>query len=646
MAIQKVIEIVAKVGEAGKEIKSLYDRLLAVELENQKIADSAEEMGDAYVDASKESVKALDKVGDSAKKQSTVIKGLGNSIKIAGTALKSIGIGLVIALVAKLTQVFSENQKVVDAFTNISNTLSIIFTELIGKFIDIVSEIDKATGGFDALGKVIGGAVTAALSNLNISFNAIKLVILEAQLAWEKSFFGDDDPKTIDDLNKRIKQTYINIADGAKTSFEAGKQVINNIGEAAGEIGDAIAITAEKSVKALSEINVKAAYEQGKALTESRKNFELLALQQQRLQLIYQTQAEELRQLRDDDQRSIQDRLKSNEELGKVIQKQFQAEAGTIKQRIASLQQEQNLLGVTVERTNEIYQLQTDLIDVGERLKGVQSEQLQNTNSLLREQRDLIQSVKDAENERAVSQKEFQSGQIEFEKSRLSADAKRLDTESQLDLTISERIKKLQELQDVQDAIDMKEFDRLESEKERILLEKDIAEQEIEQQRQQYALGTQARADAEQAYLDKKLEIDQALIQNKESVETELSNIEQRELEKRLLFQQNVETLRGDIATNTYNLISGLAKKGTTLAKGLAIANVVREQVEGISKIVSNTAVANAKAVALSPATAGQPFVGLNIASASLGIASSVAGAARAIKDITSESKTASSGGE
>ena len=114
--------------------------------------------------------------------------------------------------------------------------------------------------------------------------------------------------------------------------------------------------------------------------------------------------------------------------------------------------------------------------------------------------------------------------------------------------------------------------------------------------------------------------------------------------DSQVIFDKNVAGAKEDIANNTFNLLGALAKKGSALAKGLAIAEVVREQVKSVSDIISNTAVANAKAVALSPATLGQPFVTLNTISAGLGIAGGVAGAIKSIKAITSESKAPQGG--
>jgi len=70
--------------------------------------------------------------------------------------------------------------------------------------------------------------------------------------------------------------------------------------------------------------------------------------------------------------------------------------------------------------------------------------------------------------------------------------------------------------------------------------------------------------------------------------------------------------------------------------KKIAIAGVIVEQAAAIGKIVVNTGIANAKAVAASPLTFGQPFVAINTISAALSIASSVAAGLKAIQQINS----------
>jgi len=87
-----------------------------------------------------------------------------------------------------------------------------------------------------------------------------------------------------------------------------------------------------------------------------------------------------------------------------------------------------------------------------------------------------------------------------------------------------------------------------------------------------------------------------------------------------------------DLATQFGGVLGQINSKN----KALSIASVAVEQAAAIGKIIMNTGVANAKAVAASPLTAGQPFVGINTASAGLGIASAILAGRNAIKGITS----------
>ena len=74
--------------------------------------------------------------------------------------------------------------------------------------------------------------------------------------------------------------------------------------------------------------------------------------------------------------------------------------------------------------------------------------------------------------------------------------------------------------------------------------------------------------------------------------------------------------------------------------KALAIASIIVDQVASISRIISNTAIANAAAIAASPLTGGMPWVTINSLSAGASIAGSVAGAAKAISALKSDKPT------
>jgi len=128
----------------------------------------------------------------------------------------------------------------------------------------------------------------------------------------------------------------------------------------------------------------------------------------------------------------------------------------------------------------------------------------------------------------------------------------------------------------------------------------------------------------------------------------ELKAIEDKKLDDIVFNLEAEEAARQAQIGIVSNSIAGLQNIFAAFGKesdALAIAGIITEQVGAISKVISNTTVANAKAIAASPLTGGQPFVAFNTISAGAGIAGSVAGAVKAIADIKSKKKTASGGG-
>lgn len=528
MAVERIINIITNTADSIKNVDKLKESLKSTEKEQDNLNESAEEMSDAYGKASKESVKDLDKVGDSAKKQSRVVSGLKTAVSGVGTALKALGIGLIIGLVAKFTQVLSENQKVVDFLTNVSNTFGIILSKIVVTFQEAFTRVSDLTGGFDALVKVVGGSLRIAFNGLKLTVLALQIGFKELKLAYE-NVFGDDEG--VVKATKDLIELRNKVTDTIKDTADAGKQIYNNIGEAIDEVVTGVTEIAKTGVKAITEIDVKSSYAQAKAITEAKKNFELLALQQQRLQLQYQFQAEALRQIRDDDKLSVNERLKANEKIAEVLRKQSEAESATISARIAGLQQEQNLLGVSQERTNEIYQLQTDLIDVAERLKGAESEQLTNKNALLKEQEDLLNTIYESESERELA---------------------RLQFEAELQTTEDAKITKLQE---------------------RLELENTLLYEDLENKRLIYAEGTQARVDAEQDYLNRKQELDQQAITLEKQKADYLKKQDEEELKRKEALEQTKLNLTKGTLGNISNALGQNSKEGKAFAAASALVN-------------------------------------------------------------------------
>jgi len=117
---------------------------------------------------------------------------------------------------------------------------------------------------------------------------------------------------------------------------------------------------------------------------------------------------------------------------------------------------------------------------------------------------------------------------------------------------------------------------------------------------------------------------------------TERENIAMAELEAKTALQ-NAEL---DLVAQGAGLLKEIAGKN----KKLQIAAVIVEQAAAIGKIAVNTGIANAKAIAASPLTFGQPWVTINTISGVLAAASAVAAGVKAIQQINSADNGSTAG--
>jgi hypothetical protein len=373
--IKKEIEIVVETGAANKEAKQLKDTI--------------EETGGVAKKSGAEATKSIEEVGKASKDTEKSAKGASIGIKAIGLGLKALGIGAVTAAIAFFADALSRNQKFTDALSTALETIALVFTQVVNAIVKTVEQVNASSAGFDSLGKVIKGLLTLAITPLKLAFFGITLAVQEAQLAFEKSFFGDKDPKTINDLNERIDKTRLNILEVGADAVKAGKDVALNVAGAIGELASAAAIATDN----LSKISVKSALEQAKVTTQLKNTAELAAASIQGLIEKYDREAELLRQIRDDDRLSIEQRIKANEELGLKLDEQADAQKNLAN---ASLQlARQNLKGnednvalrkAEIEALNEIAAIEASVT-------GFRAEQLTNRNALDKERIELLREL-------------------------------------------------------------------------------------------------------------------------------------------------------------------------------------------------------------------------------------------------------------
>ena len=525
MAIKKTIEIDVNTSDAVKGVDGL----------NNSINDLTDSLKDGQKQANT-TTKQVEEVGKAGKSAKSGLKAVSNGFKAIGTAIKTAGIGLVIGLFLTLKEVLGQNQKVVDTLSSAMGTVSIVINKVFDVVTNTVSAVSKATNGFDALGKVLSGLVTVGIAPLKIGFNAIKLGLQQAQLAWEKSFFGDNDPKTVKELNKAILETEANIRTVSAETTKAGKDIINNFGEAVSEVG----ALGYGIIENVSKVSIKASFEQSKLTQQLANNAKLATAEQSKLIEKYDIQAEKLRQIRDNDLLSIEERKKANDELKTVLDNQEKAMLAQANAVLASAEAELKKSN-NIENQVALIDAQANKLGVVAQIEGFRSEQDVNKNALLKETNELVQSGIEADTLRALNQQKF-------------------NTELEED-----------------------ELKRLEQQKIDLETEREIEAERLQLKIDSFALGTQARLDAENELKDRLQEIDNEIVRNKIATDKKIVENDKKADAEKIKSEKAVANTKKKLATTTLNFLSTVAKEGSELAKGVAVAQATINTFQGIT---------------------------------------------------------------
>ena len=382
--------------------------------------DDLKDLKDGFKDTGKAAEKSGDKIEESSEKGSKGIKGIGTASKIAGkgikgigTAMKAAGIGLVVAAVAGLFAIMSQNQKVVDFMSSAMNTLQLGVNAVGNAISKAYNKVVEATDGFDALKKTISGLLTVAITPLKLAFFKVKEAIQAANLAYQ-TIFGDD--ASVKKAQEALLATTKDIFGVVEAAKSAGSDIYNNIGEAFTEVGQAVTAV----VQEVGKIDPKKIIEAGQAMTELKNNAELAAATQAGLVEKYDRQAEQLRQIRDEERNSISDRKKANDELLETLDEMETAMLAQANAQVASAQ-------ANVDANNSI-ENQVALIDalsnkqgVLAQVEGLRSEQKANDLALDKEAIELNKAKEESEDRLSIERKRFNAEQIEDETLRLEA---------------------------------------------------------------------------------------------------------------------------------------------------------------------------------------------------------------------------------
>ena len=478
----------------------MENKVVNIEIKNNivDVTKQVRKLSDSFEDTSKD-IKDIQK---STKSAEGGVKSLADGFKGMGLAVKAIGIGLVMEAFNMFKEILGKNQKVVDLFNTAIGALSIAFNDLIGFVMDNFPSVVKIFKDvFENPTKYLQKFGDLIKENLIERFNSFLDTVGYLGSALKKVFEGDF-AGAMDSVKQAGKES-IDILTGVNNTVDRSKKAIGDAAEAIGNY-------AVKTFKA-SEANIKL------------QNSAILAVAEQgRLVEQYDRQAEKLRQVRDNDLLSIDDRIKANDKLKGVLEKQ---QAAMLAQ--ADLQVQAAKATYAMNKSIENQAAVTDALANKEgvlaQVEGLRSENIANNISLQKEKIALGQSEVEGLNALAIEQKKFNETLETDELKKLENQRLNLEEEKRIEL-------------------------------ERLQLKIDSS-----------AEGTQTRVDAELEYATKKQEIDNALITNEEAIAAA-----QIELAKKVK-KEKIEAADG--VANTLSAMSELLGKETAAGKAAAVAS-------------------------------------------------------------------------
>jgi len=260
------------------------------------------------------------------------VEKLDKGLKKADGGVKKLGVGFktlakasgIVFLLNKAFEIFQEvvgkNQTVVDAFDTAMNSLSIAFNDLFGFISNNVGKvIDWFKAIFENPKQSLIDFGTAIKENLIERFNSVLDTLGHLAKAIGHLFKGE-------------------FAEAKDEAINAGKEMVD-VWTGVDDSVDKVTATVKKAITAVVDYT-KSTIEQGKAMTDANKAADLAAVKFAKLNAQFLKDAELQRQIRDDETKTFAERIKANEDLSKVLEKQqkLQREQLDTQERAAQLQ--------------------------------------------------------------------------------------------------------------------------------------------------------------------------------------------------------------------------------------------------------------------------------------------------------------------
>jgi len=265
-------------------------------------------------------------------------------------------------------ETLGKNQKVVDAFSTATEALSLAFNDLFTYLSNNVGTIiEYFKGIFSDPQQALKDFGIAIKQNLIERFNSALEVLGYLGTAIKKVFEGDFDGAM--EAAKNAGKEYVDVLTGVDNS-------VDKIIEGTKEVTSSIVNYAKSTVKA------------AQGTVELNKQAEVAAVINQGLIEKYDRQAEQQRQIRDDESKTIEERIAANNKLGEILEEQQKLMLKNVDITIRAAQAEYNK-NQNQENYIALLEAQNEREAVLAQIEGFRSEQLINRISLEKEAADL-----------------------------------------------------------------------------------------------------------------------------------------------------------------------------------------------------------------------------------------------------------------
>jgi hypothetical protein len=395
---------------------------------------------------------AAEKAGDKLTGFSKITGRVASSFKKLGDTLKGgFGIGLAVKAFDSLTSAITENQEVQDALQRGMIVIRAIATQLVQEFKPLGEFLTKV---FNDPLQALKDFGTLLYENVVTRFEGLMELIPQLGKAIGLLFEGE--------------------------FKEAGKVAV----DAVGKVALGVENTTEKvtnMVKKVVEVSTRVskaasnAFDISEAVVQAQKNVARLQVLYQGIVEKYDDMAEKQRQLRDDETKTIEERLAANKQLQQVLADGAAKEKQNINDRIKELN-----IQIAADKKNQSLQLeklalQQELTGVTAKYRGLQSETLTNENSLKKEGLEIDKS-----------RRESAIAQLELANEALLADKQAAVERAEL---TQNEVDRLTEAKRAEEDLRQTEIDQL-------LNIRQLRQSEFETQLSQLTVGTQAYQDA------------------------------------------------------------------------------------------------------------------------------------------------------